>query len=102
MAAEVPDFLSDEECRVVIQLAQLKGLMESQVMVPEGQEELSEQLNLSPEEIFHLLDLNQDHQLQPQEVCVHLCVGVCVCECLCVCSSPMSPVALILSVCVDT
>ncbi|KAG5274978.1 hypothetical protein AALO_G00142240 [Alosa alosa] len=68
---EVPGFLSDEECRVVIQLARLKGLMESQVMVPEGQEDLAEQLNLSPEEIFNLLDLNQDNQLQPQEILTH-------------------------------
>ncbi|KAL2091245.1 hypothetical protein ACEWY4_013508 [Coilia grayii] len=68
---EIPGFLTDEECRVVIQLAQLKGLMESQVMVPEGQEELTEQLNLSPEEIFNLLDLNQDNQLQPQEILTH-------------------------------
>ncbi|XP_034143391.1 transmembrane prolyl 4-hydroxylase isoform X1 [Esox lucius] len=64
---EIPGFLSEEECRVVVQLAQLKGLMESQVMVPEGQEELTEQLNLSSEEIFNLLDLNQDGQLQLQE-----------------------------------
>ncbi|KAK1796572.1 hypothetical protein P4O66_009614 [Electrophorus voltai] len=68
---EIPDFLSEEECAVVVRLAQLKGLTESQVMVPEGQEELSQQLNLSPEEIFHLLDLNQDGQLQPQEILTH-------------------------------
>ncbi|XP_046882215.1 transmembrane prolyl 4-hydroxylase isoform X2 [Hypomesus transpacificus] len=68
---EIPNFLSEEECRVVMQLAQLKGLMESQVMVPEGQEELTEQLNLSPEEIFNLLDLNQDGQLQLQEILTH-------------------------------
>ncbi|XP_029549455.1 transmembrane prolyl 4-hydroxylase [Salmo trutta] len=68
---EIPGFLSEEECRVVVQLAQLKGLMESQVMVPEGQEELTEQLNLSPDEIFNLLDLNQDGQLQLQEILTH-------------------------------
>uniref|UniRef100_A0A673ILL1 Transmembrane prolyl 4-hydroxylase-like n=1 Tax=Sinocyclocheilus rhinocerous TaxID=307959 RepID=A0A673ILL1_9TELE len=66
---EIPQFLSEEECGVVVHLAQLKGLMESQVMVPEGQEELNQQLNLSPEEIFNFLDLNQDGQLQPHEVC---------------------------------
>jgi len=66
---EIPGFLSEEECGVVVRLAQLKGLMESQVMVPEGQEELNQQLNLSPEEIFNFLDLNQDGQLQPHEVC---------------------------------
>ncbi|KAL4630677.1 hypothetical protein GN956_G15949 [Arapaima gigas] len=68
---EVPNFLSEEECRLVVQLAQLKGLTESQVMVPEGQEELAEQLDLSPEEIFNLLDLNQDGRLQLQEVLTH-------------------------------
>ncbi|XP_066520242.1 transmembrane prolyl 4-hydroxylase [Hoplias malabaricus] len=68
---EIPHFLSEEECAVVVRLAQLKGLMESQVMVPEGQEELNQQLNLSPEEIFHLLDLNQDGQLQPHEILTH-------------------------------
>lgn len=68
---EIPDFLSEEECGVVVRLAQLKGLMESQVMVPEGQEELDQQLNLSPEEIFNFLDLNQDGQLQPHEILTH-------------------------------
>uniref|UniRef100_A0A667X0S4 Prolyl 4-hydroxylase, transmembrane n=1 Tax=Myripristis murdjan TaxID=586833 RepID=A0A667X0S4_9TELE len=69
---EIPDFLSEEECRVVMQLAQLKGLMESQLMVQEGQEELVEELNLSPEDIFNLLDINQDGQLQLHEVYVSL------------------------------
>lgn len=55
-----------------MQLAQLKGLMESQLMVQDGQEELAQELNLSPEEIFNLLDLNQDGQLQLQEVNVSL------------------------------
>lgn len=66
--AEIPEFLSEHECRVVIQLAQLRGLMESQLMVQDGQEELAKELNLSPEEIFHLLDINQDGQLQLREV----------------------------------
>ncbi|KAM9482598.1 transmembrane prolyl 4-hydroxylase isoform 2-T2 [Clarias gariepinus] len=68
---EIPGFLSERECAVVMSLAQLKGLVESQVMVPEGQEELSQQLNLSAEEIFHLLDLNRDGQLQPHEILTH-------------------------------
>lgn len=69
---EIPGFLSEEECRVVMQLAQLKGLMESQLMVQEGQEELAKELGLSPEEIFNLLDINQDGQLQLHEVYVSL------------------------------
>ncbi|XP_062854207.1 transmembrane prolyl 4-hydroxylase [Trichomycterus rosablanca] len=68
---EIPNFLSEKECDVVVHLAHLRGLVESQVMVPEGQEELSQQLNLSAEEIFHLLDLNQDGQLQPHEILTH-------------------------------
>ncbi|XP_019957248.1 transmembrane prolyl 4-hydroxylase [Paralichthys olivaceus] len=68
---EIPGFLSDDECRVVMQLAQLKGLMESQLMVQDGQEELAKELNLSPEEIFNLLDINQDGQLQLHEILTH-------------------------------
>lgn len=68
---EIPEFLSEDECRVVMQLAQLKGLMESQLMVQEGQEELAKELNLSPEEIFNLLDINQDGQLQLHEILTH-------------------------------
>ncbi|KAM3620712.1 uncharacterized protein V6R79_000896 [Siganus canaliculatus] len=68
---EIPEFLSDDECRVVMQLAQLKGLMESQLMVQDGQEELAKELNLSPEEIFNLLDINQDGQLQLHEILTH-------------------------------
>eukprot|EP00066_Takifugu_rubripes_P007651 XP_003973348.1 PREDICTED: transmembrane prolyl 4-hydroxylase-like [Takifugu rubripes] len=68
---EIPEFLSEHECRVVIQLAQLKGLMESQLMVQDGQEELAKELNLSPDEIFNLLDINQDGQLQLHEILTH-------------------------------
>lgn len=63
--------MSEAECRVVMQLAQLKGLVESQLMVQEDQEELVKELNLSPEEIFNLLDINQDGQLQHNEVFVY-------------------------------
>uniref|UniRef100_A0A3B5LI32 Prolyl 4-hydroxylase, transmembrane a n=1 Tax=Xiphophorus couchianus TaxID=32473 RepID=A0A3B5LI32_9TELE len=67
---EIPGFLSEEECRVVIQLAQLKGLMDSQAATPsQDQTELNQPLfSLSTEEVFHLLDLNQDGFLQKQEV----------------------------------
>lgn len=69
-SAEIPGFLSEEECRVVIQLAQLKGLMDSQAATPsQDQTELNQPLlSLSTEEVFHLLDLNQDGFLQKQEV----------------------------------
>lgn len=55
---------------MVVQLAQLKGLMESQTPAPsQGQEESNQPLlSLSTEEVFSLLDLNQDGLLQKQEV----------------------------------
>ncbi|XP_026187673.1 transmembrane prolyl 4-hydroxylase-like [Mastacembelus armatus] len=70
---EIPGFLSEEECRVVVQLAQLKGLMESQAPAPShGQEESNQPLlSLSTEEVFSLLDLNQDGLLQKQEIISH-------------------------------
>ncbi|KAM6982857.1 transmembrane prolyl 4-hydroxylase-like [Tautogolabrus adspersus] len=70
---EIPGFLSEEECRVVVQLAQLKGLMESQTTATsQGQEESNQPLlSLSTEEVFSLLDLNQDRLLQKQEIESH-------------------------------
>ncbi|XP_029292508.1 LOW QUALITY PROTEIN: transmembrane prolyl 4-hydroxylase-like [Cottoperca gobio] len=70
---EIPGFLSEEECRVVVQLAQLKGLMESQTTAPsQGQVESNQPLlSLSTEEVFSLLDLNQDGLLQNKEIVSH-------------------------------
>ncbi|KAG7519793.1 transmembrane prolyl 4-hydroxylase-like [Solea senegalensis] len=70
---EIPGFLSEEECRVVVQLAQLKGLMESQTPSPSPGREDSNQplLSISTEEVFSLLDLNQDGLLQKQEIVSH-------------------------------
>lgn len=70
---EIPGFLSEEECRVVVQLAQLKGLMDSQATASSQEQEESNQplLSLSTEEIFSLLDLNQDGLLQKQEIVSH-------------------------------
>jgi len=67
---EIPGFLSEEECRVVVQLAQLKGLTDSPTAAPsQGQEDSNQPLlSLSTEEVFSLLDLNQDGLLQKQEV----------------------------------
>lgn len=55
---------------MVVQLAQLKGLMGSQTTGPsQGQEESNQPLlSLSTEEVFSLLDLNQDGLLQKHEV----------------------------------
>ncbi|KAM8829848.1 transmembrane prolyl 4-hydroxylase-like [Synchiropus picturatus] len=70
---EIPDFLSEEECRVVVQLAQLKGLMESQATLFGQEQEESNQplLSLSTGEVFSLLDLNQDKLLQREEIVTH-------------------------------
>uniref|UniRef100_A0A3Q2D2K0 Prolyl 4-hydroxylase, transmembrane a n=1 Tax=Cyprinodon variegatus TaxID=28743 RepID=A0A3Q2D2K0_CYPVA len=70
---EIPGFLSEEESRVVVQLAQLKGLMDSQTATPsQEQAELNQPLlSLSTEEVFSLLDLNQDGFLQKQEIVSH-------------------------------
>lgn len=55
---------------MVVQLAQLKGLMESLTpSLSQEQEESNQQLlSISTEEVFSLLDLNQDGLLQKQEV----------------------------------
>ncbi|KAK7884220.1 hypothetical protein WMY93_027343 [Mugilogobius chulae] len=70
---EIPGFLSEEECRVVVQLAQLKGLMETQTSAQlQGHDESNlPLLSLSTEEVFGLLDLNQDGLLQKQEIVSH-------------------------------
>ncbi|XP_034732334.1 transmembrane prolyl 4-hydroxylase-like [Etheostoma cragini] len=70
---EIPGFLSEEEGRVVVQLAQLKGLMESQTEAPSQAQVESNQplLSFSTEEVFSLLDLNQDGLLQKQEIVSH-------------------------------
>ncbi|KAM6976720.1 transmembrane prolyl 4-hydroxylase-like [Aplochiton taeniatus] len=70
---EIPGFLSEEECRVVVQLAQLKGMMDSQTVAPSGGQEEPTQppLSLTTEETFSLLDLDQDGLLQKQEILSH-------------------------------
>ncbi|KAI4896506.1 hypothetical protein NFI96_029532 [Prochilodus magdalenae] len=61
---EVPGFLSPEECGVVMQLAQLKGLTASPTPAPvDSQEE-----QLTQDELFSLLDLNQNGLLEREEI----------------------------------
>ncbi|KAK7128518.1 hypothetical protein R3I94_016933 [Phoxinus phoxinus] len=61
---EIPGFLSVEESSVVMQLAHLKGLTHSAlVTAPDSQEE-----QLTQDELFSLLDLNQDGLLQREEI----------------------------------
>lgn len=68
LLAEIPGFLSDEECRLIIHLAQMKGLQRSQILPTEEYEEAMSTLQLSQLELFQLLDQNRDGRLQLREV----------------------------------
>ncbi|XP_038668179.1 transmembrane prolyl 4-hydroxylase [Scyliorhinus canicula] len=72
---EIANFLSEEECKLVIHLAKLKGLQESQIMPSDLQQEVIDEMDISKEEIFNLLDYNQDGQLQMKEVLTHTRFG---------------------------
>ncbi|XP_059799963.1 transmembrane prolyl 4-hydroxylase isoform X2 [Hypanus sabinus] len=72
---EIANFLSEEECKLVIHLAKLKGLQESQIMPSDLQQEAIDEMDISKEEIFNLLDYNQDGQLQMKEVLTHTRFG---------------------------
>ncbi|KAK2509611.1 hypothetical protein MC885_002711 [Smutsia gigantea] len=65
---EVPGFLSDEECRLVIHLARLKGLQRSQILPTEEYEEALGTVQVSQLDLFQLLDQNRDGRLQLREV----------------------------------
>lgn len=65
---EIPDFLSEDECKFIIRLAKLKGLEKSQTLFSENQDEAMEMLSVDQMDIFNLLDRNQDGQLQLKEV----------------------------------
>lgn len=67
-AAEIPDFLTEEECKLIVHLAKLKGLQKSQILPTEDYEEAMEMIEISQMDIFNLLDHNQDGQLQLKEV----------------------------------
>lgn len=66
--AEIPDFLTEDECKLIIHLAQLKGLQKSQILPTDDYEEAMEMIDISQMDIFNLLDHNQDGQLQLKEV----------------------------------
>lgn len=68
--AEIPGFLSDEECRLVIHLAQMKGLQRSQILPTEEYEEAMSTMQLSQLDLFQLLDQNHDGRLQLREVSI--------------------------------
>uniref|UniRef100_A0A8C8UMT5 Prolyl 4-hydroxylase, transmembrane (endoplasmic reticulum) n=1 Tax=Peromyscus maniculatus bairdii TaxID=230844 RepID=A0A8C8UMT5_PERMB len=65
---EIPGFLSDEECRLIIHLAQMKGLQRSQILPTEEYEEAMSTMQLSQMDLFQLLDQNHDGRLQLREV----------------------------------
>lgn len=68
LLAEIPGFLSDEECRLIIHLAQMKGLQRSQILPTEEYEEAMSTMQLSQMDLFQLLDQNHDGRLQLREV----------------------------------
>ncbi|KAJ7317113.1 hypothetical protein JRQ81_003275 [Phrynocephalus forsythii] len=72
---EVPEFLTEDECKLIIHLAQLKGLQKSQILPTEEYEEAMEMIDISQMDMFNLLDHNQDGQLQLKEVLTHTRLG---------------------------
>lgn len=68
LLAEIPGFLSDEECRLIIHLAQMKGLQRSQILPTEEYEEAMGTMQVSQLDLFRLLDQNRDGRLQLREV----------------------------------
>ncbi|XP_069865481.1 transmembrane prolyl 4-hydroxylase [Dipodomys merriami] len=72
---EIPGFLSDEECRLIIHLAQMKGLQRSQILPTEEYEEAMSTLQVSQLDLFRLLDQNHDGHLQLREVLAQTRLG---------------------------
>ena len=68
LLAEIPGFLSAEECRLIIHLAQMKGLQRSQILPTEEYEEAMSAMQVSQVDLFQLLDQNHDGRLQLREV----------------------------------
>lgn len=68
LLAEIPGFLSSEECRLIIHLAQMKGLQRSQILPTEEYEEAMGTMQVSQLDLFRLLDQNHDGRLQLREV----------------------------------
>ncbi|XP_066900324.1 transmembrane prolyl 4-hydroxylase isoform X2 [Kogia breviceps] len=72
---EIPGFLSDEECRLIIHLAQMKGLQRSQILPTEEYEEAMGTMQISQLDLFQLLDQNHDGRLQLHEVLAQTRLG---------------------------
>ncbi|KAG8524000.1 Transmembrane prolyl 4-hydroxylase, partial [Galemys pyrenaicus] len=72
---KIPGFLSDEECRLIMHLAQMKGLQRSQTLPTEEYEEAMGMMQLSQVDLFRLLDQNRDGRLQLREVLAQTRLG---------------------------
>nr|CAD28518.2 hypothetical protein [Homo sapiens] len=72
---EIPGFLTDEECRLIIHLAQMKGLQRSQILPTEEYEEAMSTMQVSQLDLFRLLDQNRDGHLQLREVLAQTRLG---------------------------
>uniref|UniRef100_A0A2I3TN46 Transmembrane prolyl 4-hydroxylase n=1 Tax=Pan troglodytes TaxID=9598 RepID=A0A2I3TN46_PANTR len=75
LLAEIPGFLTDEECRLIIHLAQMKGLQRSQILPTEEYEEAMSTMQVSQLDLFRLLDQNRDGHLQLREVLAQTRLG---------------------------
>lgn len=64
---EIPNFLSDEECDHIIQLAKNEGLETSQT-VKEGEKHDTMSLGKNTKEYFKVWDQNRDGQIDMDEV----------------------------------
>ncbi|XP_011836527.1 PREDICTED: transmembrane prolyl 4-hydroxylase [Mandrillus leucophaeus] len=72
---EIPGFLTDDECRLIIHLAQMKGLQRSQILPTEEYEEAMSTMQVSQLDLFQLLDQNRDGHLQLREVLAQTRLG---------------------------
>ncbi|XP_066471304.1 transmembrane prolyl 4-hydroxylase-like [Tiliqua scincoides] len=72
---EIQDFLSEDECKLIIRLAEQEGLEESEIRFSGNKVEHLEMLGVDQMKIFSLLDYNQDGELQILEVFRRECLG---------------------------
>ncbi|KAJ6668191.1 hypothetical protein lerEdw1_015568 [Lerista edwardsae] len=71
LAFEIPDFLSDDECKLLIHLAEREGLQKSPIRFSKERADFLEKLAVKQMEMFNFLDINQDGQLQMIEMLSH-------------------------------
>ncbi|KAJ6668202.1 hypothetical protein lerEdw1_015579 [Lerista edwardsae] len=71
LAFEIPDFLSEDECKLLIHLAKHEGLQKSPTAFSKDRADYLEKLTVKQVETFDYLDFNQDGQLQMIEMLAH-------------------------------